>query len=151
MVKTEMWWYLVANQTEAKTMQDVVLRMRRVSADLRAIRKRLDQMRAEHGPDHRVLDEALELDLIRDFKSSIDEVRSFLWEYFQDAASRFGSEPDHALEQLRLRRATELLRSMQDEVVMPNEHPVVQSLFERLQQLADSTVERHFSERGNGK
>lgn len=128
-------------------MQEVVGRMRRVSEDLREIRTRLENLCNIDPNDQQVLDEVLQLDLIRDFKSSIDQFRLFLWNYFQAAVDRCETEPDHALQELRLRRVTEMLRSLQDEIVMPMT-PVqleAQSLFERLQNIADVAVERHLA------
>jgi hypothetical protein len=129
-------------------MQEIVLRMRRVSEDLREIGKRLEQLRNSRNMDERqVVDEVLQLDLIREFKSSLDQIRMFLWEYFQEACTRYEAAPEHCVEEFRLRRATEMLRSVQDDITIPivQDHIEVKSLFERLQQLADVTVERHFA------
>lgn len=135
-------------------MQEVVERMRRVSEDLREIRKRLEELCDSETPDHKVIDEVLQLDLIRDFKTSIDQIRLFLWNYFQAAVDRCQADPDDTLQEFRLRRATEMLRSLQDEITMPTTPAQleVRSLFERLQTLADVAVERHMAEKEeNGK
>lgn len=127
-------------------MEEVVVRMRRVSEDLRVIRDRLEELRAGDEKQQRVLDEVLELDLIREFKCSVDQIRLFLWEYFQSAAARSGPEVDQQLREFRLRRATEMLCSMQDHVNIPYDPETeIKSLFERLRIIADVAVERHFS------
>ncbi len=129
-------------------MEDVVERMRRVSDDLREIRKRLEEVCKTETADPRVLEEVLKLDLIRDFKTSIDQIRLFLWNYFQAAADKYESNPDDpTLQEYRLRRAIELLRSVQEEITMPmsTAQLEVKSLFERLQNLADVTVEKHMA------
>jgi hypothetical protein len=129
-------------------MNEVIVRMRRVSDDLREIRTRLEHISGSHDADRQMVDEVLQLDLIREFKSSLDDVRNFLWDYFQQASSQYGTMPDHAQE-FRLKRATEMLRSVQDDITLPTGHEQlhVQSLFERLQRLADVTVERHFAKK----
>ncbi len=128
-------------------MQEVVVRMRRVSEDLREIRKRLEQLRNDPDADDKIVDEVLQLDLVREFKSSIDEMRMFLWEYFQAAVTKCSNEPERALQEFRLKRATEMLRSLQDYMAFPAtpEGIEVRSLFERIQELADLTVERHYA------
>ncbi len=135
-------------------MEEVVERMRRVSEDLREIRKRLEEVCNTESADPRVLEEVLKLDLIRDFKNSIDQIRLFLWNYFQAAADKYESGPDDpTLQEFRLRRAIELLRSVQDEIAMPMTPAQleVKSLFERLQNLTDITVEKHMATKENGK
>ncbi len=127
-------------------MQDVVVRMRRVSEDLRVIRERLEELRVDHKADHQVIDEVLELDLISDFKGAVDQIRLFLWDYFQTAAIQSGLDHNRAIQQFRLRRAAEMLRSMQDQITIPGgPDPEITSLFERLQNLADVAVQRHFA------
>lgn len=127
-------------------MQEVVVRMRRVSEDLREIRLRLEELRNSHEAHHQVVDEVLELDLVREFKNSVDQIRLFLWDYFQAATNRSGPEPDRALREFRLKRATEMLRSVQDDITMPATPDLdVKPLFERLQNIADIAVERHFA------
>ncbi len=129
-------------------MQEVVERMRRVSEDLREIRKRLEEVCKAESADARVLEEVLKLDLIREFKNSIDQIRLFLWSYFQAAVDKYESGPDdRTLQEFRLRRAIELLRGIQEEISMPMTPAQleVKSLFERLQNLADITVEKHMA------
>jgi hypothetical protein len=127
-------------------MQDVVVRMRRVSEDLREIRSRLEELRSSQYAQHQVVDELLELDLVRDFKNSIDQIRLYLWDYFQAAIDTHNPEPDQALKEFRLRRATEMLRSVQDDITIPTTpDSEVKSLFERLHSIADVAVERHFA------
>jgi hypothetical protein len=135
-----------------RNMQEVVLRMRRVSEDLREIRKRLEELRGSNEAHHQVVDEVLELDLIREFKSSVDQVRLFLWDYFQAAAHMPEPEPDQALKEFRLRRATEMLQSVQNDITMPTTPDTdVKSLFERLHDIADIAVERHFATPKDGE
>jgi hypothetical protein len=127
-------------------MQEVVVRMRRVSEDLREIRQRLEELRNSDEAQQQVVEQVLELDLIREFKNSVDEIRLFLWDYFQAAAHRPGVQSDGALNEFRLRRATEMLRSVQDDITMPaSTDAEVKSLFERLHRIADVAVERHFA------
>ncbi len=130
-------------------MQEVVERMRRVSEDLRQIRKRLDEVRLNEPAYQKVVDEVLNLDLARDFKRSIDEMRLFLWHYFQVAMSNHNSAPTDTVQEMRLKRAAEMLRSVQEGIGQPmtREQMDVRSLFERLQNIADITVDRAMSEK----
>ena len=130
-------------------MQEVVERMRRVCDDLREIRKRLDEIRPSEPTDQEMVDIVLNLDLVREFKRSIDEMRLFLWNYFQAAVTSHIDKPSDTLQEMRLKRATELLRSVQEQLGVPmtREQMDVRSLFERLQNIADSTVERAIAEK----
>lgn len=134
-------------------MQEVVERMRRVSEDLRQIRKRLDEVRLNEPADQKVVEEVLNLDLVRDFKRSIDEMRLFLWHYFQAAVENHNSAPSNSLQEMRLKRATEMLRSVQEQIGQPmtREQLDVRSLFERLQNIADVTVDRAMSDKDNAE
>lgn len=129
--------------------------MRRVSEDLQAIRKRLEELRLSDAANRQVVEELLNADLIKEFKRSIDEIRVFLWTNFQAAADQCGEGSDRSLQQLRLQRAAEMLRSVQEPVAAPVTPDQLEgeSLFERLQNMADVAVERHManSEETSGK
>jgi hypothetical protein len=130
-------------------MQEIVFRMRRVSADLREIRRRMELIRSGPDENHQMVGELLQLDLIRDFKSSVDEMRSFLWDYFQEIAKGSGTTSEPGVQEFRLKRATEMLRSVQDDITLPSRNQAgdAKSLFETLQELADFAVERHITKK----
>ncbi|MGH9650816.1 MAG: hypothetical protein ACRD3A_07720 [Terriglobales bacterium] len=129
-------------------VEEVSQRIRRVTEDLRAIQEELNRAAAldpERPERSRLLDELVTLDLLADFRSAIDHLRTFLWAYVEAATRKSGGSVDSTLQEVRIQRATEMLRMLREQLSAPNSTPVpeVRSLFEEISALAHTAYDRH--------
>lgn len=80
---------------------------------------------------------------VRQFKATVDNMRTFLWCYLQ---SQERNEPiEELLQEARMERAKEMLESVAEAVRQRSEEaePAVRSFFEQVQDIALDAVERH--------
>jgi hypothetical protein len=117
-------------------LEDVHVRMLRVTEDLRAIQQQLN-CAAMQAPGDPELMEALarlpEIESLEMLKSALDQMRHFLWFYVQVMTT--GSEAEESP-----RPAPKKLRSAQ-----------VESLLEKYNSLSEAFLLRHFAESKNRK
>jgi hypothetical protein len=94
-------------------MTDTSHRVARVTEELRALLTQLQWSAFQDsspGEQKQVLNALLNGGLVEDLRKAIDQLSEFLWNYIESAAAKSGSDPDVALENIRLLRMTELLR-----------------------------------------
>ena len=133
-----------------RAVEEVSQRIRRMTEDLRAIQEELNQTAAldpEHPDRSRLLNELVTLELLADFRSAIDHMRTFLWAYVEAATRKSGASVDSTLQVARIQRATEMLRMLRQQFTAPNSVPVpeVRTLFEEISTLAHTAYDRHTS------
>jgi len=136
-------------------LEKLAERIERVRTDLTTIQQELTSGAAwERAGTLRQQSGAPAVDLasIRALKSSVDEMRHFLWWLLQELALGSGAGPDQSLQQFRMNRATEMLRSLRAELVQGSSEqkaPEASSFFDALQSFATVAVDRHMAEPGN--
>lgn len=100
-------------------MSELTSRIRRVTEDLQAIQDELSKA-AEPGADPSartvLMEELLKAELIDQFKSSVDQMRTLLFSYIEAAASAGHESIYDTLQAIRMRRVTEMLRVLQPTV-----------------------------------
>ena len=62
------------------------------------------------------MDEMLNVELINDFKNSVDQMRHLLWSYIEASSSQGRQTVSDTLQSIRLRRVTDMLRILQPSV-----------------------------------
>ena len=132
-------------------MDDIGLRIRRMTEDLRVIQEELDRAAAldpRHPERSRLLDELVTLELLAEFRSAIDHMRTFLWAYVEAATKKSGGSVDATLQMVRVQRATEMLRMLRRQLEAPNSIPVpeTRSLLAEISAIAHTAYDRHLAE-----
>ena len=127
---------------------DISQRIRRVTEDLRAIQEELNRAASldpERPERSRLLNELVTLELLADFRSAIDHLRTFLWAYVEAATRKSGGSVDSALLAVRIQRATELLRMLRQQLTAQDSSPVpeARTLFEEISAIAHTAYDRH--------
>jgi hypothetical protein len=84
-------------------MDDMSARIQRVTDDLRAIQQELNwaAIQPQEDPEQEDLDKRIRLEGLQTLKTALDQMRHFLWFYFQvvDTDSDFGQKLRDALQQ----------------------------------------------------
>lgn len=127
-------------------MSELTTRIRRVTEDLKAIHQELGSVEAAgvSGPENnRALDELLNLELLDEFKQTIDLLRHFLWSYIEAYAQQSGTNTMACAATLRLQRATEMLRSLSFEALHNGGPNGEITFFQLIEQIAESIVNQH--------
>ncbi|HLJ86574.1 MAG TPA: hypothetical protein VKZ53_07105 [Candidatus Angelobacter sp.] len=127
------------------------LRIRRITEDLKAVQAGLSQLGNESCMEqekHRLIETLLGPSMLIDLKAAVDNMRQFLWDYLEAAAQASGEHADYAFQAYRLQRVTQMLRCLrQQNGNAENSHlPEDHSLFEEIQIIADHAVEKHEGE-----
>jgi hypothetical protein len=98
---------------------ELTARIRRVTEDLQAIQQELGKA-AEPGGEatarNQIMEEMLNMELIEQFKSSVDQMRVLLFSYIEAAASEGRQTMYDTLQSIRMRRVTEMLKILQPTV-----------------------------------
>lgn len=98
---------------------DLTARIRRVTEDLQAIQKELSKA-ADPGSEatarNVIMEQMLNMELIEQFKSSVDHMRVLLFSYIEAAASEGRQTMYDTLQSIRMRRVTEMLKILQPTV-----------------------------------
>ena len=100
-------------------MSDLTARIRRVTEDLQAIQEQLSKAAepgAEPSARNELMEEMLKADLVDNFKSSVDQMRTLLFSYIEAAASAGHESVYDTLQAIRMRRVTEMLKVLQPTV-----------------------------------
>src|SRR5437899_333946 len=100
-------------------MSELTTRIRRVTEDLQAIQEQLSSAaRHDASSEEResVMEEMLNLELINEFKTSVDHMRHLLWSYIEASSSQGRLTVSHTLQNVRMQRVTEMLRILQPSV-----------------------------------
>jgi hypothetical protein len=131
-------------------LEELTARIERVLDDLLHIREDLttgaawerDRKAEPQNGGH------VDLATIRRLKSQLDEMRQFLWWLLRDVAASSGVDPDATLQNFRLERATEMLRTLQAEAAQSaslQEAMATPSFVDVLQSFATTAVDRHMA------
>ncbi|HSA91694.1 MAG TPA: hypothetical protein VLE48_01675 [Terriglobales bacterium] len=128
-------------------------RVRRVTEDLRQFHQELEQAVEHSGQDGeqaRKLDELLDQGLMDDFRAAVDHLRHLIWAYLQASGEQSGVGADRMLQVSRMRRVTEMVRHLRDQLDLPElrASPEARTLLEELSSFSQSTVDRHMAPAG---
>ena len=95
-------------------MKEMRARVRRITEDLNVLLKELSNAQGSNAGE--LIEEILTVEVMRDFKASVDAMRHLLWVYIEAAAraSEGGRDFNLAVQNLRLQRATEMLKSLRE-------------------------------------
>ena len=95
-------------------MKEMRVRVRRITEDLNAL---LRELSTSQGVDvGELIEEILTVEVMQDFKASVDAMRHLLWVYIEAAsrASDGSRDINLAVQSLRLQRATEILKGLRE-------------------------------------
>jgi hypothetical protein len=124
-------------------MDDVTQKIERVTAELREIENELMWTPLD-DPDEeklRFLDSVHSTRLVTELKLAVDGMRRFLWAYIEAADRYRGAGMNYALQTARLKRATEMLHSLHEDLPdVPRSE--ARSLLERVSQMVREHQER---------
>ncbi len=122
-------------------MDPLAERVRRITREWQALQAELAAASRPALPDP-------DLQLVRDFKKTVDDIRTFLWSYLQSTDRH--SDLGETLQATRMQRTAEMLRELaQDAQARPaGPEPEMQSFFEMIQAVADDAVRKHCSSPG---
>lgn len=93
-------------------MTDMSSNISRVTEDLNGLLKRLSH--AKGAEVAQLIEQAITLDVMRDFKLAVDAMRHLLWIYIEAASRATAGDINDTIHGLRLQRATEILRSLRE-------------------------------------
>jgi len=96
-------------------VSDILERIQRVVADLRAVEVELSALsKADLSAEDRIqeLDFLLRHNVTQQLKSAVDSMRELLWNYFEQLSKSKGVPAEEALNSIRLRRITEMLHTL---------------------------------------
>lgn len=134
-------------------MSDVMLRIQRVTDDLRAIELELSRISVRGAQDRALSDvlEVLDMEVIKGLKAAVDNMRQLLWSYIEALSDSETSDPELSIHTLRLERATEMLRILEgplQSTAMPTllHTPEGHNFFSEVGRIASLTVERYYPE-----
>lgn len=115
-----------------------------MTEDMHAIQEELNRA-AALDPQSSRQDELVTLELLADFRSAVDHMRTFLWAYVEAAARRSGASLDATLQTARAQRATEMLRQLRQQLAAPDSvlAPATRSLFTEISAIAHTAYDRH--------
>jgi predicted DNA-binding protein len=93
-------------------MSEMSANIRRVTEDLNNLLKRLS---GAEGPEAaKLIEQALTLQVMQDFKLAVDAMRHLLWIYIEAASRATVGDINDSIHGLRLQRATEILRGLRE-------------------------------------
>ena len=115
-------------------MTDMSSNISRVTEDLNGLLKRLSHAQ---GPEAaRLVEQALTLEVMRDFKLAVDAMRHLLWIYIEAASRATSGDINDTIHGLRLQRATEILRGLREGgIPISREQPQGRSFLEQVEAL----------------
>lgn len=117
-------------------MNEIGSNITRVTEDLNGLLRKLSTAR---GPEvARLIEQALTLEVMRDFKQAVDAMRHLLWIYIEAASRATSGDINHSIHCLRLQRATEILRSLREGgVPISRQLPEGRSFIEQVEALVN--------------
>jgi hypothetical protein len=124
-----------------------MLRIQRVTDDLRAVENELNRLLATRSGDRDmtgVLD-SFDLETVRGLKAAVDNMRQLLWSYIEAMTGDHSSDPLMAIHTLRLERATEMLRVLEAPLESDEwaDTPQGASFMSEVGRIASLTVDRY--------
>ena len=129
--------------------EEITIRIQHITDEIRLLQQSLDQLSSSESEKHHLIEDCLQPEMIVDFKAAVDNLRVFLWSYLEGAARQSGGlGMDYALQAYRIRRATEMLETLNQTAQREGESlPAVCSFFERIQNIAHLALEKHQNSR----
>jgi hypothetical protein len=125
---------------------DLKQRIRRLSEELVQLQHDLNWAALEEQAGRP--DSDVSFDDIKNFKSIVDDMRHFLWSYIEGVTLRSGQNADVALQTFRMQRATEMLRSLREQMGEGSlSAPVPRSFVDEISNIADLTLQRHMGKK----
>lgn len=129
-------------------MKETMLRIQRVTDDLKAVETELNQLLASRSGDRDmtgVLD-SFDLETVKGLKAAVDNMRQLLWSYIEAMTGDHTSDPLLAIHTLRLERATEMLRVLEAPLESEEwaETPQGASFISEVGRIASLTVDRYY-------
>lgn len=117
-------------------MNEIGSNITRVTEDLNGLLRKLSTAR---GPEvARLIEQALTLEVMRDFKQAVDAMRHLLWIYIEAASRATSGDINHSIHGLRLQRATEILRGLREGgVPISRQLPEGRSFIEQVEALVN--------------
>jgi len=137
-------------------MSELRTRIRRITEDLHAVQEQLSSAARTDAPSAErdaVMQEMLNLDMINEFKTSVDHMRHLLWSYIEASSSKGRLNVSDALQSVRMQRVTEMLRILQPTVDRAKDKstPESRSFFEVINTIANSAMDSHQDGKAAGK
>lgn len=127
--------------------QKIAEQIQRITGEIEALQRSLGELNSTpmEGERRILVEECLQPEMVVNFKAAVDNMRLFLWEYLEAAARQTGDrDMDYALQAYRIRRATEMLETLNRTAQRENEVlPAVSSFFERIENVADQAMQKH--------
>ncbi|MCU1308733.1 MAG: hypothetical protein JWN45_3428, partial [Acidobacteriaceae bacterium] len=98
-----------------------------------------------------VMEEMVNIELISQFKTSVDHMRHLLWSYIEASSSKGSLNVSDTLQNVRMQRVTEMLRILQPTVdgTSNTSSPEAKSFFEVINTIANSAMDSQ--DRKDGK
>ena len=126
--------------------QQIAEHIQRITGEIQALQRSLDELSSAslEGEKYLLVEECLQPEMIVNFKTAVDNVRLFLWDYLESTVRQTGDwHMDYALQSYRMRRAAEMLETLNRTPQRENEPPPVCSFFERIQNVAHQAMRKH--------
>ncbi|MBV9075001.1 MAG: hypothetical protein JOZ10_15345 [Acidobacteria bacterium] len=130
-------------------MTDLSKKIHAATLELKRLQREMQSPQGTTDPGLTELDSAA----LEEFKNVIDYVRQLIWTYLQAENLKRGKNIDDEVRSLRLKRVTEMLHSIQQEVksreLKPS--PAAVSFLNAVQEIADEAFQRHKPDSGKQK
>ncbi len=135
-------------------MNDIMVRIQRVTDDLKTIETELNRLLVTKTSDRafaEVLD-SFDPETVKGLKSAVDNMRQLLWTYIEVLSGEHASDPQLVIHTLRLERATEMLRVLEAPLESEGMEqlartPQGHSFFSEVGRIASLTVDRYYPDR----
>jgi hypothetical protein len=129
-------------------MSELTTRIRRITQDLQAVQEQLSSAARPDAPASvrdAVMEEMVNIEMISEFKTSVDHMRHLLWSYIEASSSKGRLTVSDTLQSVRMQRVTEMLRILQPTVdgAKKTASPEAKSFFEVINTIANSAMDHH--------
>ncbi|MCU1283951.1 MAG: hypothetical protein JWO13_301 [Acidobacteriales bacterium] len=131
-------------------MSELTTRIRRITEDLQAVQQQLSSAARPDAPSSErdaVMQEMINVELINEFKTSVDHMRHLLWSYIEASSSKGSLTVSDTLQSVRMQRVTEMLKILQPTVdgAKGSASPEAKSFFDVINTIANSAMDLHQS------
>jgi hypothetical protein len=122
-------------------VESLAERIRAVLAELQQIQ---DELQAQPVP----LETADEMAALNELKNYLDNLRHFLWAYFEAVGRDGAADIDSTLQNYRMKRVAEMLRALRAQIddVDPTTAPEAPSFFQELMLAADTVYDKNLAQ-----
>src|SRR4051794_24002645 len=131
-------------------MSDLTTRIRRITEDLKAVQQQPSSAARPDAPASErdgVMQQMIDVEMINEFKTSVDHMRHLLWSYIEASASKGSLTVSDTLQTVRMQRVTEMLKILQPTVdgAKGSSSPEAKSFFDVINTIANSAMDLHQS------